>query len=94
MSDLGSLALEVIYIISALVCAVILPMEWASKAKRRSYTNLPKKYYLTWGHVIKGFAVACIPVYNTFVVLVLVCLAIIDAISRLDEMNVFTRGSD
>lgn len=94
MIDWGSLALEVIYIISALVCAVILPMEWAGKAKRRSYSNLPKKYYLTWGHVLKGFVVACIPVYNTVIVLFLSCMALIDVISRLDDMNVFTRGSD
>lgn len=86
---LSNVTLEVIYIISAVLTALIVPFEGAKneRAKFRGYRSL--KYYLTYGHIIKGILLALIPFVNTVASVLFVAFNARDLLDELSTVNVF-----
>jgi len=58
--------LEVIYLVSALLCAILVPIELAIKAQGRRTYPQSWRYYLTYGQIFIGFLVGLIPAINTY----------------------------
>ena len=60
--------LEIIYLISAVLCAILVPLEYAMKKRETSGSlkRLPLKYSMTYGHIAFGFFLGLIPVINSF----------------------------
>jgi hypothetical protein len=77
---------ELIYFVSAIFCAILLPVNMALVSK---WDKTPLKNRLTYGHIVKGFLLSLIPVYNTFVVCSIVWQDASNLISDLDNIKVF-----
>ena len=60
--------LEIIYLISAVLAALVIPYSNALDEKKSARSAKSAKYFLTYGHVAKGLVGAIIPVVNTIAV--------------------------
>lgn len=58
--------LEVIYLVSALLCAILVPIELASVVQQRKTYKQPLRFHLTYGQILIGFLIGLVPVLNTY----------------------------
>lgn len=83
------IALEVFYLISAVLCAVSVPLQYAHQVQRaRSYPT-PLRYNLTYGHIAVGFLVGIVPIANTVWAISAASYFIYNAIRHLDGISIF-----
>lgn len=88
------LMLEAIYLISAVLCAVSLPFEYAHKVQRARSYHTPLRYNMTYGHIALGFLIGIVPIMNTVWAVSGICYFISNAIQRLDGINIFKEKND
>jgi hypothetical protein len=90
--------LEILYIVSAVICAVLYPFDNAKSAQYKGRYNrgqISLRFYLTWGHIVRGFLLGLLPVINTIYVAISIFTGVADFVSDMDNKNVFTpKGSD
>lgn len=89
--------LEIVYLISAVLCAVLYPLDNARVAynkQRWQSERLPMKYHLTWGHIVRGFIASLVPILNTICVGIIIICEVLDFVSNMDSKTVFTHKSD
>lgn len=91
----NQVTLEIIYIISAVLAALLVPYSNAIECKRLSSDKTQLKYHLTYGHIFKGIFAAIIPVINTFCVCLIVGCELQGFINNASHMHVFKeKGND
>ena len=91
---MNDLLIDVIYIISAVLAALFIPFELASSARSRYGSWVPLKYYLTYGHIVKGLFLAIIPICNTLLVAWIISRKLFTIIDDLNDVPVFTKRND
>lgn len=88
---------EIVYLISAVLCAVLYPLDEARAAyfkQRWQSERLPLRYHLTWGHIVRGFGASLVPVLNTIFVGIMVFSEVVDFVADMDNKTVLTHKSD
>jgi type III secretory pathway component EscT len=83
------IVLEVFYLISAVLCAVSVPLEYAHKVQGARSYRTPLRYNMTYGHIAIGFMIGIIPLANTIWAVASVGYFISNAIDRLDGISIF-----
>jgi hypothetical protein len=84
------IVIEIFYLISAVLCAILLPFETAMRKRDSSdaLSALPLRYSMTYAHIACGFLLGLIPVANTGLVILSIFYYMRRFIDRLDRINV------
>jgi hypothetical protein len=84
--------LEIFYLISAVLCAILYPLVLAYQAKESTWENRSSKSgaknFLTYGHIVRGFLVGIVPVVNTIVAIGAIGYHVNTQLKLLDKIKV------